>query len=343
MKRFKSITICLSALAFMGVLMTSCTKEGPQGPAGPPGENGVATCGQCHDLSTDLYAKIIQYENSTHLNGGNFERSTTSCAPCHTHEGFVERMDAGTMVCAADIEDPTPPNCRTCHKIHETYTDADYDLTYADPAMQWIDNTVSHDIGMGNICANCHQARTLDPTQIPDPANPTDSITITSSRYGYHHGPQYNMLMGEGGYRTAGGNYATPTASHKNNVADGCTECHMGPSFGNQAGGHTWFMTYDYHGSEVDNVAACENCHPGESDFDINGVQTEIAMLLDSLGNMLVAAGIQTSSGSAVSGTYTAELVGARLNWQFVEEDRSLGVHNYEYAKALLINSINAL
>ena len=203
MKRYHSLTLTIAALFFMGMVLTSCTKEGPQGPPGADGENGVATCGQCHDLSTDLYAKIIQYQNSTHLNGGNYERSTASCAGCHTHEGFLDRMDAGVFNASMDVNDPTPPNCRTCHDIHVTYTDADYAISYADAATLWIDDTYSTDFGAGNICGNCHQARLLSPT--PDPTT-GDSVTITSSRWGYHHGPQYNMLVGQGGYHAAGQN-----------------------------------------------------------------------------------------------------------------------------------------
>ena len=47
-------------------------------------------CTQCHTNNETLFAKQVQYEKSTHRLGGNFERSTTSCAPCHTHQGFVQ-------------------------------------------------------------------------------------------------------------------------------------------------------------------------------------------------------------------------------------------------------------
>ena len=50
---------------------------------------------QCHSNDVTLFAKQVQYEKSTHRLGGNFERATASCAPCHTHQGFLERMATG--------------------------------------------------------------------------------------------------------------------------------------------------------------------------------------------------------------------------------------------------------
>jgi hypothetical protein len=39
----------------------------------------------------------------------------------------------------------------------------------------------------------------------------------------------------------------------------------------------------------------------------------------------------------------TSTQVGALWNYQYVREDKSLGVHNYQYIKTLLENSIAAL
>jgi len=86
-------------------------------------------CTQCHTDDAGLFAKQVQYASSTHRLGGNFDRNRTSCATCHTHQGFMERVETGSSSTAATIEDPAPLNCRTCHQIHTTYTATDYALT----------------------------------------------------------------------------------------------------------------------------------------------------------------------------------------------------------------------
>jgi hypothetical protein len=341
--KLKSFTLALTALFFMGIALSSCTKEGPTGPAGADGKDGkdgAATCGECHNLSTDLYAKIIQYEASTHANGGNFERATTSCAPCHTHEGFLETRPTQLTATLAEIMDPTPPNCRTCHPIHKTYTAADYDVRYKDATKLFIDNTKSHDMGKGNICTSCHQPRPMNP--VVTVGGPDITIASSNTRWGYHYGIQAAMIIGTGGYEYPGGNYTTPPASHKNDVEDGCIECHMGKAFGAEAGGHTWMMKYN-DGANA-NVSVCTTCHPGITNFDVNGVQTEITDLLDSLKTILIAENIYNATNDLIKpGTYSADKAGAYLNYKYVYYDGSHGVHNYEYAKALLTNAINAL
>jgi hypothetical protein len=90
-------------------------------------------------------------------------------------------------------------------------------------------------------------------------------------------------------------------------------------------------------------LAVCKECHPNATNFDVNGKRTEIADLLAQLETRLAARGILSSSGNAVTGTYPINLVGAYWNRIYVVEDKSMGVHNYKYVKALLQNSIEYL
>jgi len=329
-------------------LMVSCVKEGPVGPAGADGidgtngidgvdgTDGTATCMRCHDSGSDLVAKQVQYQNSIHALGGNFERNSTSCAICHTHEGFLERLATGANSTAAAISDPTPVNCRTCHKIHETYTEADYELRVTGPVDLINGGTV--DFGNGNMCINCHQSR---PYEIPDMAN--DSTTITSSRWGTHHGPQSAMVFGLGGFEIPG-DLSYSNSPHSQLVTDGCITCHMAEAFGNSAGGHTFNMTYIYHGGSQPNMVGCVACHAEADDFNVNGAQDEIEELLLELEGLLIAKGVyNTNSGLWNTGTYETNVAGAALNYIFVKEDRSDGVHNFNYARALLKNSIDAI
>jgi len=262
---------------------------GPPGPAGTAGPTGTAECSVCHDDGTLITARQIQYANSLHGSGYTFERNEADCAICHTSEGFTERIATGSLEIAGDIENPSPINCRTCHEIHTTFTQADFALTVDSPVtLKLTGDTI--DLGKGNLCASCHQPRWS--YEIPQAGG--GDIEITSTRFGPHHGPQSSMIAGVGGYGEFTG------SSVHSSVPDGCTTCHMANAYGKQAGGHTMSMEYEYHGHEVANVAGCESCHSGIEDFDRNGVQTEIQALLDELKVLLVAEGLIDESDSGI-------------------------------------------
>ena len=117
MKKFAFLTFLTTMIVFCIIAISSCTKEGPQGPAGTNGTNGVdgedgidgqdgtAGCITCHNNDQGMFAKTIQWEASTHANGGNFERNSTSCGSCHTSQGFLENMGTGTV--AASVANPS--------------------------------------------------------------------------------------------------------------------------------------------------------------------------------------------------------------------------------------------
>ena len=325
------LSLSIFALVVCIQLASSC-----EGPAGMAGEDANETCVQCHNDATLVLAKQLQAANSVHMTGGNFERNAADCAACHTHEGFLDRMESGELEASSDISNPTPPNCRTCHSIHINYDTTDFALRYSDPVTLMI-NDVAIDLGESNLCANCHQPRVTDPYPTAGGGN----VEITSSRYGPHHGPQAAILWGTGAFELTGSK-SYPAAGNNAHINAGCTTCHMAEAFGNQAGGHTFKMTYEYHSSEVDNIAGCNapGCHSSVEDFEYMGVQTEIEELTDSLQNVLTAAGFLTASGSVVTGTYSSDDAGIILNYSFVNEDKSMGIHNPGYVKALLVNSL---
>lgn len=307
---------------------------GPAGPAGPPGAAPVATakCSDCHNDTTLVKARQVQYANSLHGAGYTFERNGADCAICHTAEGYTERMATGSVKIAGAIENPSPVNCRTCHKIHDASTKDDWALTTVAPVkLQLTGDTI--DLGKGNLCTTCHQPRWS--YEIPKEGG--GDVEITSTRFGPHHGPQSTMLTGIGGYGEFKGANVHAT------VPDGCTTCHMADAYGKQAGGHTMSMAYEYHGHEVENVAGCKSCHSDIEDFDRNGLRTEVQALIDELKDLLVAEGLITESGSGIKGTFSSEQAGALWNYKTVTEDRSLGIHNPQFTKWLLQTAIDTL
>ena len=292
------------------------------------------SCMDCHNDTTIILAREVQWENSLHGAGYTFERNGASCAGCHTSEGFTEHMAAGTTEIAETIQDPSPINCRTCHNIHDTYTSSDWSLTSSDPVTLELTGDV-FDLGKGNLCANCHQPR----TSYEIPVAGGGDVEITSTRFGPHHGDQSSMLVGVGGY----GDEFTGSSLH-DDVENGCITCHMSSAYGKQSGGHTMNVTYEYHGAVEENLAGCIACHEDIETFDRDGLQTEVEEMLEEVHVLLVAQGlIDGESGSGITGTFTSEQAGALWNYKTVEEDRSMGVHNPKYAKYLLETALEAL
>lgn len=329
--------------------------QGPQGPAGPAGQDANESCTQCHADDVLLFAVQNQFNVSLHATGETFERGSASyflapqCAPCHTHQGFLEVMSTGDQATQAGYDNPAPVNCRTCHQVHATFTAADYALTTSDPVDLWNESHGTFDFGAkGNLCAQCHQARVQEM-----PAMGAELVTLSSSRYGYHHGPQAQVNAGVGAVEFAGSatiaggpsSHADPDAN-----ADGCATCHMASAFGNQAGGHTFSMS---EGGD-DYAVGCNVCHSGVDDFTALGdVPEEIEALLVELEEELVDIGIKQALSTdytkeglsvyAVAGDYPGDVVGAFLNWQMFAEDRSLGLHNPAYARAVLTNTLEVI
>lgn len=334
-KKFTTFTTLMVGL----VLMTaSCTKEGPAGADGKDGQSGTVDCIKCHEGSQKIFERETQWAASGHATNGNFERNGADCAPCHTSQGFLETLETGAMVCATDIANPMPPNCYTCHSIHDSYTEDDWTLTNQDPQEFWM-NGVTSDQGTANQCIRCHQGRELTP--YPDLNDLTATVTITSSRYGPHHGPQGMLFAGTGGMELGTG---YTNSSHTTMLDNSCIDCHMGEPFGVQAGGHQMGMTYLYHGVDAVWEGNCVSCHTDGATVHtkVEAAQDEIKVLHDSLHVILEGKGFITSSGSVVTGSYTNLEAAIIYNYKYIEEDKSWGIHNYKYSKKLLENSITA-
>ncbi len=320
--------------------------QGPAGPAGPAGEDGADgadgsgtnNCMECHGNDQLITAKVFQYENSIHYLGGHYGRSNATCAACHSSQGFLDRIATGEMAASMDIEEPLPQNCYTCHKIHQTYTDADWEFTQSDPVTFWVGGATV-DIGKGNLCISCHQPRVREPA-IPDPSD-TGMLTLETTRYGPHHGAQGAMFTGHGAYLVGSG---YENSLHTTLVGDACITCHMAPVLdGREAGGHTWRVVSE--GGDL-NTNGCISCHTDEDALlaTVASTQSEIDSLLGILKDKLVNdVGILTESNRSIRGDFQAVEVGVLWNYMYVLEDQSGGVHNGKFARTLLNNSIAAL
>jgi hypothetical protein len=302
---------------------------GPQGPAGPAGAAPAAadlSCTQCHNDTTLIDGKHTAWAESVHGTGEAYVRGTeASCAGCHSGGGFSAMVAAGLTPDTVENGDPNPTrqDCRTCHEIHTTYTDADWALATTDPVDLLAVDGATFDGGEGNLCANCHQPRRAFPA--PDD---NGMITGISSHWGPHHGPQSGMFLAVAGAGVTDGK----VSPHYSAVKDTCVGCHLGSD-----ASHTFEPV----------VETCQQCHPDATDFDIDGVQTEIQQMGDELGGKLLALGLiseNSADGHPVVTEAPENQAIALYNWIYVmHEDKSMGVHNPSYAKALLQAGLDAL
>jgi hypothetical protein len=327
MVTFKRLTT-LAGIAALGLGLAACSRNitrVEQVVAGPQ------ACFECHsDTSTFLVAAAQQWENSRHASGETLNENMGACKGCHTSEGFLA-VASGTTI-ADVVENPTSIHCFTCHAPH---TNGDFSLRPTTVAQKTLMNGVSYDLKAGNLCLACHRSRRNVGTYV---------VALTmSQRFGPHHGPQGDMLIGSNGYEYAG--YEYEQTNHRSATTDGCLDCHMKTTSQNVVGGHSFNMATE--GNGILNTAACAKCHGAVDSFaEIGGEysQASVDILVAQLEVLLVNAGFITMDGetavpSAVA--VSADQAGAVYNLLLVKEDRSHGVHNPKYMTGLLQSSID--
>ena len=303
------------------------------------------TCGQCHGAMTH-HVKTGEWNNSLHAittrdpSGPGRE----SCVGCHTGNGFLGKTNEDQTV----NTDYSAITCQTCHEPHgETAPGTNAHLIRKLTAVKLRDGTMVTTGGNGMLCMNCHQSRQNAATYV--------ATTVGSARFGPHHGPQADMLMGVNAI-TYG--KKIPSSAHADVVGDTCVTCHMqavdaaDPAL-SHVGGHTFKVSWPGNGTlpAKDMVAACQGCHGPDvtsldfplMDYDddgvIDGAQTEVSHMLDQLAYLLPPVG-QAKTSLTIDSTWTLPQLQAAYNWQFVKNDGSYGIHNMAYAVGLLKASI---
>lgn len=294
---------------------------------------GAEACMECHgDQDLKLVAAHAQWERSKHAEAStsviNANVGDGNCERCHTAEGFLAFVSGEPF----DSSHYSSIGCFTCHAPHTTGT-----LALRVIAPVTLGNGVVFDRGEANLCVTCHHGRRNVNTYV------ADSVKLTT-HYGPHYSVQGDMLLGTGGYEYDG--YSYENSPHQHVVAEACTECHMSPSIGVVMGGHSFAMKGLFEGTESENLVGCnvQTCHDGELEsFDDDSAQTKIEIVLDSLGDALFEAGIVDDTHTPIADLIikSRDTTGALFNFKFVEEDRSDGIHNTEYAMGLLRSSLN--
>jgi hypothetical protein len=351
----KNLNVLRSMLIIaFGFLLVQCTSEyelvqGPPGADGIDGIDGVdgvdgtASCVSCH---SNAFRDPIReaYAASKHGSGSTWASRGTSavCSRCHNNEGLIDILSVN-FIDSTGLVIPNPDgyavgnpiNCSGCHDMHRSFdfendgndkavrSLAAVDL-FLDPTVQIDIRNSSDELGKSNLCVNCHQPR----NSYAIPAG-TEDYEITSSRFGPHHGPQSTILEGIMGANIPGsvGYPGVGAAGHRSGSS--CVACHMGPTTDGTDGGHTWQPTEN----------TCVVCHTSGPPSAV----TDFAADMATLKALLIAEGTLLDNDRTVPGVYSANVAKATWNYRTLLEDQSMGVHNPNYAKALLKNSIEAL
>ena len=307
---------------------------------------GVDACAACHD-DDHYHVYPSQWEVSNHADL-NRPYTRTSCGVCHNGKGFIQWVDAGKPEeLAKAVDAKYNITCATCHDPHDA-TNVNQLRTVGATLPS---GDVINEGGKGKLCMNCHNSRRELPDRIiSDLARDRDP--------GPHHGPQAEMLTT---LNTWTWDEDLPTSPHliaavPGGEANSCVNCHMyeGEESGHEvtAGMHSFSMVNQ---EGEDNVEACSDCHgnvgesfdekkyyiDGNADHDGDGVeeglQHEVEGLLDTLYSVLP----QDDEGDFLVDSTTSFDVGAAMyNYNMVEEDRSLGIHNPAFTVSILQLSI---
>ena len=255
----------------------------------------AGVCLQCHDAPTHhMVGAYYNASNHATMPLAGTDATSTSCFPCHSGSAYYKYSQNQSAPGYSTADASQDITCAACHDPHNA---TNYGLRLV-PVTLKNGYTVSTG-GNGQLCMTCHQAR----------KNINTTITKTapyygfSDRFGPHHGPQTDMLLGQNAYQY-GDSSITGINTH-GGLTDACVTCHMQTRGTNS--NHQWNMS----DSTGDYVTVCKSCHgqnitkfddiKASADWDgngkIEGVQTEVQGLLNKLAALLP----KDSTGAVVS------------------------------------------
>ncbi len=305
-------------------------------------------CAWCHD-SGPRHAYPAQFDISAHADMAHpYTRS--SCAPCHNGAGLVEYLKGGRQNLAADLPENVNITCAACHDPHDVTNP--HQVRTVETILE--NGMVVNDVGTGALCMNCHRTRQngIEYTN--------NYLNNLSSRFGPHHGPQAELLLG---LNLPNYGRELPSSDHAHAVENACVGCHMYPTglFNDDgtivtAGSHSFWMTSE---DGVDNMAACTSCHPeystsfeavqfsynGTTDLDgdgaSEGLQEEVRGLLEKTAMLLPP--LDDTDINTIDSTWTLAQAQAYYNYDVILEDKSFGIHNPALAVSLLMTGIDEI
>ena len=304
------------------------------------------SCTHCHVVSLDDNPANGGYDDPNPLVAAKF--GGVQCENCHGPGGsHIHDYIPLESPLASDV-------CGTCHASahYPTYTEWETSL-HATANLEWQNSShfttecqqchsadyifaasvpedaEAEDFVLGITCIVCHDPHsTENPFQlrapIPDICGRCHTDEQPVPGESVHHST-VEMYRGVGGYQFPGEIYVS---SYHTTIEEACVACHMytapfEETTNTAISGHTF----------KPRLEACQPCHQGLDTFDKDGVQTTIQGLLDQLKAKLDAATANDKKGLSY--------LRAKFNYDFVLNDGSTGVHNFNYAQKLLHDSLS--
>ena len=321
------------------------------------------TCGGCH---TDFHHPTYdEWKESAHgqpnpeivssINAQGQSRML-ACGPCHAGAVRVALLGQLSVTNTTDLvvpsrEDATyfPITCAVCHNPHEnTLASQTRNPTYSLIPFSYSTSTNTSFAAQYNpdvqLCAQCHNLRG---GRWQDTSRPP------------HHSPQYNMLIGNGGFDLG----LSFIATHGLEIQQQCAHCHTHPHEENPPSEDS--PNYTGHGF-YPTLESCVECHgeggaEGLLQFTQGRTQEEIQEVVGLLNSwatnkaptalrdkygplaweynnpgVLSNAGTNKGPTTAEQGSVPDAIKQARFNLYLVQHDGSFGVHNGIYADILI-------
>lgn len=313
-------------------------------------------CISCHDEPW-RHNIVQQWEHSLHaealFEGRNVADSLRNnimndCNMCHdgrNHIDYTKKTVGGANYFtrpALNRADQVMIGCPTCHEPHSGELRPHPSDTLANGYNY--SNTEE-----GKTCISCHRSRRNNNTYI------TVKGSFTST-WGPHGSTQGDVLLGQNAAKF--NNVPYVSGSHRN-IDGACTGCHMAPTTDtgtvtrDKVGGHS--MTLHYAPTNYDHVKGCLGCHPGVSSFDdfvapedydgdntVEPWQKEVEGCIRNLRIQLPPTGLDSVSWQMIArDSMNLNLRKAYFNYQMIERDGSLGMHNPFYTIQVLLTSKN--
>jgi hypothetical protein len=345
------VVLCLifSGLMLVGLIgctttTTTATGNGVTDPSHAPSNNdlsaasyvGSLTCKECHgpgndDGNEDVYTP---WKNSAHasvIGSGASSNPSSGCGFCHA-TGYKQTGGYSITSNSTTEAGMYTVQCEMCHGPGSLHT----------PEAAAKSATINKVPDAIATCGRCHRGR---PFVVKDANGRYDSLVDmdnktavnasieavrgtsgTLTRHPIHYRPNLPVFKGTGGYEYSGSTYTS--SFHTSGISNACVVCHL--QFGT-----------DKHDLEPD-LAACNSCHTGVITFDVDGKNTEILGLLQTLGAELGSYEAAVTRSARTAESYTKALWNFYLITRETDAGKACaGVHNYRYAKQLLQDAIN--